>query len=708
MNKSFPSLFLFIGAASVCAITSHAQSSAAPILAADPVDVAQPRPPRPGDDGYVERLDAMIITGTADPKAAFDFAQGASSLSGKRLQLQQESTLGETLERTPGVNSTYYGPGASRPLIRGLGGDRVRMLEDSIGSLDLSSISPDHNVSIEPLLLERIEVLRGPATLLYGSSAVGGVVNVIDNRIPLTAPDAPLGGRVEGRFNTVANERTGVMSLLVGNAGFGLQVNGLRTLMDDVDISGYAQQGPDAPADQPRGTLPGSAISTKSGSVGGTAFFKTGFVGLAVSEYDTAYGVPTGDDPAISIDMKQRRLDLRGELASPFGFFKTLRVRAGYGDYTHSELSGGATVNTLFKNKAWESRVELVQETLDKLSGTIGLQFSQADFLAEGEEVVTPATLTRSAAIFALEEYKLEQVTFQLGGRYEWQRIGLGELAAGLPTFDGYAAQSGAKRTDRGVSVSTGAVYYPAKNYSVGFSLAASQRLPGAQELYSNGPHGGSAAYEVGRSNLGKEKSIGVDLTLRRRGDFMTGSVGVFMNKFRNFIFEEELPEALKPVVNNPDGLTAFQFVAKNALFYGGEAELEFHLIDREGERLHFVLDGDYVRAEQTTDDQPLPRIPPLRAGAELRYERGAWTAGVNLRHVFRQGRFAEFETATSGYTLLGADLGYGFMFGRVRYDIFLRGSNLTNEAARVHTSFLKDFAPLPGRNVTLGVRAEF
>ncbi len=703
MNKQSLSLFLILGAALGWATLSSAQTSNDVAANTTPTRLA-----RAGDSEYVERLDAMIVTGTVDPKAAFDLAQGASSLSGRELRLHQENSLGETLAGIPGVNSTYYGPGASRPIIRGLGGDRVRMLEDSVGSLDLSNISPDHNVSIEPLLVDRIEVLRGPATLLYGSSAVGGVVNVIDNRIPIEAPTKPFGGRAEARMDTAAHERTGVVSLLGGNADFGLQVNGLRTRSDDVDIPGDAQQGPDAPVDQKSGTLPGSAISTKSGSVGCTVFGKNGYLGLAVGTYDTVYGVPTGDEPGISIDMQQRRLDLRGAVNAPFGFFKALRVRAGYGDYTHSELSGGETVNTTFKNKAWEGRVELIQETAGNLSGTVGFQAARTDFSAEGEEVVTPATRTTSAALFALEEYKFEKVTLQVGGRYEWQRIELGEVDPGLPEFDGYAAQSDEKRTDRGVSVSGGAVYYPAKDYSVGLSLAASQRLPVAQERYSNGPHGGTAAYEVGRSDLGKEKSLGFDLTLRRRGERMTGTVGFFVNPFKNFIYEEELPEALKPVDNNPDELTAFQFVAKDALFYGGEVELEFHLIDRSEERLHLVLDGDYVHAEQTTDHQPLPRIPPLRAGAELRYERGAWTAGLNARHVFKQNRYTEFETATDSYTLIGADLGYGIVIGRMKYEVFLRGSNLTDEEARVHTSFLKDFAPLPGRNYALGLRVEF
>jgi iron complex outermembrane receptor protein len=418
--------------------------------------------------------------------------------------------------------------------------------------------------------------------------------------------------------------------------------------------------------------------------------------------------VPTGDDPATSINMKQRRFDVRGVADDLSSVFKSAKLRFGYGDYTHRELSGGETVNTTFKNKAWESRLELAQEKQGALSGILGLQVSRNDFSAKGDEVVTPATLTKSAALFALEEYKLDQVNLQFGGRYEWQNIALGDVAPGLPVFAGYGAQSGEKRTDHGVSLSAGAVYYPTKLYSLALSVATSQRLPVAQELYSNGPHGGTAAYEVGRSDLARETSTGIDLTLRRRGDRVTGSVGVFVNRFNGYIYEQRLPDSAKPDVNNPDDLPAYQFQARDALFYGGEAEVEIHLIDETKERLHLVLDTDYVHAEQTTDHEPLPRIPPMRVGGELRYERGGWTTGANLRYVFRQNRIAPLETETAGYALLGMDVGYVFSVGRMKYELFLRGANLADREARVHTSFLKDFAPLPGRNFTTGVRVDF
>jgi iron complex outermembrane receptor protein len=656
----------------------------------------------------------MVVSAGPDAKSAFDLAQGTSVLVSDQLRRSIQGTLGETLATTPGVNATYYGPGASRPIIRGLGGDRVRMLDNGVGSLDASNVSPDHNVSVEPLLVDRIEVLRGPATLLYGNSAVGGVVNVIDNRIPAAAPDHPFGGRTEFRYDSAANERTGILAVTAGGPAFAVQVNGLRTETADVKIPGFAD--PANPADE--GTLVNSAVSTRSVSVGGTRFGESGSIGLAVSEYSTVYGVPVGEP--IDIDLRQRRADLRAEFTRPFGPFKSAKFRLGLADYTHAEVdTSTGLANTTFKNKAYEGRLELAQQDSGDLTGTVGLQTSRSDFSAVGEEVVTPPTLTLNHALFVLESYQARpDLTLQFGGRYEFQSIKLGEVDAALPAYPGYAATTGEKRSAGGYSLSAGAVYYPAKDYSLGFSLAYTQRLPVAQEVFSNGPHGGTGAYEIGSAGLGKETSLGLDLTLRKRAGFVTGAIGGFVNRINDFIFEQEDTVRyfdedtgnflLYPVPPGAEFLPIYQFIAKDALFYGGEAELSLHLVDTAARRLHLDLTGDYVRAQQTTDDEPLPRIPPLRVGAALRYAAGPWNAGISVRHAFAQDRIAPGETETGGYTLVGADVSYRFTQSRVEWELFARGSNLTDEDARVSTSFLKDIAPLPGRSVSAGVRLIF
>ncbi|MBI2496880.1 MAG: TonB-dependent receptor [Opitutae bacterium] len=588
------------------------------------------------------------------------------------------------------------------------------MLDNGVGSLDASSVSPDHNVSVEPLLVDRIEVLRGPATLLYGSSAVGGAVNVIDNRIPAAAPDHPLGGRAEFRFDSAANERTGVLAVTAGNATAAIQVNGLRTETDDVRIPGYAD--PANPTD--RGTLANSAISTRSFSAGGARFGAAGNVGVAVSEYATVYGVPVGEP--INIDMRQRRLDFRAERTRPFGAFKSARFRFGLADYTHAEIDATTGLpNTTFRNKAYEGRLELAQQDTDVLTGTVGLQSSRSDFSARGEEVVTPPAVTGSHAIFALESWQVDpQLVLQFGGRVEQQTIKLGQVDPLLPAYPGYAATTKEKRTDHGLSLSVGAVYYPAKDYSLGFSLAYTQRLPVAQEIFSHGPHGGTGAYEIGSAGLGREVSLGLDLTLRKRAGLVTGSVGAYVNKIRDFVFEQRDPANYfdeaggtflpYPVPPGDSYLPVYQFIAKDAFFYGAEAELMIHLRDTDTERLHLDLTADYVHAEQTTDHEPLPRIPPLRAGVALRHARGPWQTGVSVRHSFRQDRVAPGETETAGYTLVGADLSYRFIRAGGEWEIFARGSNLTDADARVSTSFLKDIAPLPGRSLTCGLRVTF
>jgi iron complex outermembrane receptor protein len=685
--------FLFFA----CAITIRAQTP----VSSSPAAAAGPSP-----EG-IQHLDTFVVSAGPDPKTAFDLAQGTSVLAGEELRRQVQATLGETLASTPGVSSTYYGPGASRPVIRGLGGDRIRVLDNGVGSLDASNISPDHNTALEPLFASRIEVLRGPSTLLYGSSAVGGAVNVIDNSIPDTAPDGTTHGNLEFRYGGAAGERAAVASVGGGGRGLALHLNALRQMADDARIPGVARIDADAPGDQPRGTLPNSAIETQSAALGAGGFWTAGHAGLAVSHYATDYGVPTGE-PDTHIRMRQTRGDFAADITAPFGIFRGAKARFGFGDYTHSELSG-PTVNTTFRNRAWEGRLELSHATSGNLSGTIGAQVSRSDFAAVGEEVVTPPSRTQTGAIFALEEFKAgRETTLQVGGRIEGESIRLGAVDPALPAVPGYAARSGQEKNPGGASASVGIVFHPAKDWSIAAALACSERLPTAQELFSNGPHGGTAAYEVGSTGLGDERSLGVDLSVRRRAGFVTGVLGGFMNRFQNYVFEQQLPAGAIPLANNPDGLTPFQFVAKDARFFGGEVELEFHLLEETTRHLHLALKSDYVRAEQTDDHQPLPRITPWRTTAQLEYRHEAWIAAVEWRHAGAQDRVAPGESPTGGYSLLGVNASYSFASGRTTYEFFLRGTNLTDRSAREHTSFLKEVAPLPGRGVLGGLRATF
>lgn len=667
-----------------------------------------PSPSAADEHESVVKLDNVIVSAGPGERTAFDLAQNTTILTSEELHQRSQGTLGETLAATPGINSTYYGPGASRPVIRGLGGDRIRVLTNSVGALDASNISPDHNAAIEPLFASRIEVLRGPATLLYGSSAVGGVVNVIDNSIPAFAGDGHLHGALEARGFGAADEAAGVAALEFGGSRFAVHVNALQQRTEDVAIPGVARIDADAPPDQPVGILPGSATKTWSGSLGASAFWSGGRIGAAFSNYETTYGVPTGDDPPTSINMKQTRFDLHADITEPFAVFTGAKARFGFGDYNHAELSGTTQINTVFKNKAAEGRIELPMERMGDVTGTVGVQATRSDFSAVGDEVVTPPSLTQSAGVFILEELKRGSVTWQAGLRYEGETVKLGTVDPALPSLPGYGARSNEKKTFDGLSGSFGGVWYVAPDWSLGSSVAFSNRSPTAQELFSNGPHGGTGAYEVGSSNLSDEKSVGLDISLRRRAGFVTGTASIFVNRFNNYIFENQLAPDAIPEVSNPEGLTPYQFVARDAQFHGGELEATLHLVEGRGYHLHLDLMSDYVQAEETTSDMPLPRIPPLRYGAGLHFENESWNLGIEVRHSVAQHRIADTETPTNGYTLANANVSYLLTRGPVTYELFARGTNLTDEEARVQSSFLKDFAPLPGRGVLAGIRASF
>jgi iron complex outermembrane receptor protein len=681
-----------------------------PFFCAAGIACAQPLPPasNPSPAG-VERLDKVVVSAGPDPKAASDLAQGTSVLVGDELRRAVQATLGDTLAATPGVSSTYYGPGASRPVIRGLGGDRIRVLDDGVGALDASNVSPDHNTALEPLFASRIEVLRGPSTLLYGSSAVGGAVNVIDSTIPDAPSPRGLSGTIELRGGGAAEERSALLSAGGGGASAAFHLNALKQKSGDVRIPGFARIDPAAPPGQRQGVLPGSTAETWSVAAGGSGFWPTGHAGGAISCYETDYGVPTGDDPPTSIRMRQTRFDFAGEVTQAFGPFRSARARASYGDYTHSELSGGTAVNTTFANRAWETRLELPHVAVGALGGTVGVQASRSDFSATGEEVATPPSRTTTAAVFALEEAPVGgRTTLQFGMRAERRGIVLGEVDSDLPAVAGYAARTGERRAAVAASNSLGLVFYPAKEWSVAGSLAYTERLPTAQELFSNGPHGGTGAYEIGTSGLGRERSLGVEASVRRRAGFVIGSLSVFANRFSDYVFEQELPADTIPASHNDGDLTPFQFVARDALFRGGELELQFHLLDGPSRHLHLDVASDFVRATNTTDDAPLPRIPPMRHSVQLSYNDGQWSASLEVRHARRAKQLAPRETPTAGYTVLNTSVSRLFAVGRTSCEIFVRGRNLTDAEAREHSSFLKDFAPLPGRGVLGGVRVSF
>lgn len=616
--------------------------------------------------------EAIVVTSGLDASALAESAKPITVLAGIELASRMKSTLGETLAEQPGVSSTSFGPGASRPVIRGLGGDRVRILQGGVGTADASSTSPDHAVSFDPLSAEQIEVVRGPATLLYGSTAIGGVVNVIDGRIPESRAERAVGGVVDLALGSVSDERQGGASLQGGRKGFAWHADVLRRTTGDVQI----------PLDE--GSVPNSATENTSGSLGASIVGDRGFFGANAAIFDTRYGVPS--EEGVSIDMKQRRLDLKGAIREPFGAFRGLKARFGLSDYEHRELEG-SKVGTRFDNQGYEGRVEFLHKDIGALQGAFGFQAQGRDLTVTGDEAFLPPSQTRSLAAFVLEEIGTGRTRLAFGGRVERQSVDL---------------DRGDSRTMSGVSGSAGLTVRAREGLAFGLTLSYSERLPGAEELFSDGPHAATNAYEIGDPDLSKEKSLGFDASVKKSGGPLTGEVSFFRNAFTGYIFESLTGEEI-------DELQVVGYEQRDATFWGFEARAGVELLET-GDR-HLSVEGsmDYVRAEVEPTSDPLPRIAPMRLGAAIHYRDSRFDARAEVRRTEAQDRVAEFESKTPGYTFLNATVSYRIFGGsRTVTDLLLRGTNLTDSLGRNHVSYLKDVVPLPGRDIRATVRFRF
>lgn len=638
----------------------------------------------------------IVVTASGGSRRESEVYQPVNALSEEELRSLLQPTLGETLAREPGVTSTSFGAGASRPVIRGLGADRIRVLEEGVGTGDASNVSPDHAVSVEPSAAERIEIVRGPATLLYGSNAIGGVVNVISARVPAYLPGSPLSGSVDLRYGSAAEEKANSVTLdgALGHIAWHADLS-LR------DTNDYAIPEPADPFDDPdhfEGTLENSSLQSRSGTLGGSWIGSRGFFGLALTSFTTEYGVPghaehgeegepeegEEEEEAVRIDLEQRRIDLRGEL-SGLALFETIRMRVGVADYEHVELEG-AEIGTRFTNDSWEGRLEGRHLPLGRLSGTWGVQLSSNDFVATGDEAYIPANRSTSSALFAFEELPGERFDVQFGARYERQEVRLQEGDAG--------------RDFSGVSGSVGTIWRPTDRTVVALALARAVRLPTATELYANGPHAATRQFEIGNPGLDPETSLGLDLAFRRTAGRFRGELSLFNSAFDGFIFEAPTGEV-------EDGFGVFGFVQRDARFRGAELITHTHLVSLGGSHLELDLGADYVRATLAGGEN-LPRIPPLRASGGLNLHGGPVRARIEVRHTFEQNDIAPFETETGSFTFLNAHVGYRFFFKNLIHDVMLRGTNLTDQLGRSHVSALKDLAPLPGRDLTLSWRTTF
>ena len=713
------------------------------VMAQDAANSPSPSP-SPGKTAEAERV---VVTGGEIERSETDTAQSVTILSGNDLTEQAAPTLGDTLGSQPGVAASGFTPGASRPIIRGLADNRVRVLNNGTEVFDVSNISPDHAPSVSPLLSQSVEVVRGPATILFGSGAIGGVVNVTDNLIAVEQPPNRLGGEVVGRFNSGDLERSGAGALTLSPfPHLVLHAQGSFTRTDDRRIPGFAlddrirallspaQRGDDSFGDDPHGEVPNTFVKTRDFGFGASWVWDKGYIGGSYTRFLSEYGVPDDpevDDPTeppskVHLKLRKDQYNLRSSVVDPFPGFSTANIKFVYTDYKHDEIDG-TDIGATFKTKGEDSRIELLHKPIGPVEGSIGMQILNRDFSVLGDEAFLQPTNTLSIAGFIFEEIKLDPVRLQVGARIEHDDV---SIDSSDPDLTSLTSPDQKDQDFLPVSVAGGAIYDFAQGWQAAINLTYSQRAPTAEELFARGPHDATFQFLIGDPTLDEEKSYGVDVSLRKTDGVVTGSLSGFYNRYDGFI-------DFTPTGDFDDGLRVFLYTPKEAEFFGGEGRVDFHFLPRSITRIaeesvsdpksvknvithesrtteknpqdfFLRLQADYVHAEDLDANEPLPRITPFRYSASLNYESEHWNASIEGQRVNRQNRVAPFETSTPGYTFLNVSAGYKFRVGPTYNYVYLRGVNLTDEEARDHLSFLKEVLPLAGRSIIVGLRTTF
>ncbi len=715
-------------------------SSAITLASVQPA-VAQTTTPTPAPvpthqaDHYHDLPTDIIVTAAPFQRSELDVLGGTSVVQGIELDRDMRASIGDTLASQPGVSATSFGPGASRPVLRGFQGDRIRVLSDGIGSIDASSSSVDHAVVINPLTANRIEVLRGPAALLYGSSAIGGVVNVLDDRIPRTIPDEPIHLDVMGTYGSAAKERSvaGVLDVPLGSM-FVAHVDGSYTRADDLRTGGFVNArsirehalehaAEDGDAEfveeaNARGRIDNTSMEVWEVAGGLSLVTDRGHLGFSVSRYESNYGVPNRFDPHgheehgdegedhadeehgdeaheghghedVRLAVEQTRFDIRGEVETNGGFLDRVRLRLGAADYRHDELEDNGEIGTSFFNQGYEGRLELVQAERDGWRGAFGGQFVVRDFEIVGEEKYLPRNSTEQFGLFTLQSVDLGAFRAEAGARYEHSRLSA--------IADDDIGNPATARTFNALSGSAGVSTGLGEGMRAGLNLSRTERAPSAEELFSGGPHAATQAFEIGDPTLAKEASWGIEGTFRVNRPGFRIAASAYYNWFDNYIYQFENGD-------ENDELPVFAYAQSDARVRGFEVEASATLARVGGTALN--VDGlvDYVVVD-VDDFGPAPRIPPLRLLGGLEAQSDMVNARVEAEHVFEQDRVTGVELPTDRYTMVNASVAFS-PFGRGNSTrLIVSANNIFDVEARRHASQIKDFAPLAGRDIRATLR---
>lgn len=728
-------------------------------------------------------LEYVDVYGMPLHASALESATPITVLSDEDLKNSHTPTLGETLKSQVGIHSTYFGPAASSPIIRGLDGPRVMVAQNGLDVSDASRVGPDHVVSTDTSTVKQVEILRGPATLVFGNGAIGGVINVVDNRVP-TSSEFEADWQVN--HNTVADENEASVNLTTGTENFAFHIDGFKRDGDDYEIPGNPEEGIHEGETEEEheeheaefnGKLENSSSESSGFNIGASYLMDNGYVGISVGKLDKLYGI-TGhshgheeehgeeehSEEAVMGDMEQDRIQLISEFNVNSQWLSAINTRYGYTDYTHSEIENGA-VGTTFTNETHQFKTDLLLQEFNEWHGAVSFDYKTTEFSAVGAEAFTPPSDSDAFAVAFLQEKHFGDVLVQLGARVESVKLEADELFfeehhEEEHEEEGHAEEHEEEHHDEvmsysetfnPVSISAGLVWDFAEGQNVGISLSRAERAPTAAEVFSNGPHIGTNSFEVGalfelhqegdeahfdvsNKELELETSTNLDISYRKfDGDF--GVIfNVFYNQIDNYYYQvntglfnedehdhgheeeheeehhEEEGHAEEHEEEHHDehgeeeaGLPIFLTQAKDAELYGFEAQLIWQL----NAAYKFKVQSDYIRGK-LKDGSNLPRIPPARLGATLDYSGDNWAGKFEVMHNFKQSDIAAYETETDAYTMVNLGASYYFNVGEQDLTAFFKANNITDEEARVHSSYLKSTTLLPGRGFTLGLRGSF
>lgn len=679
-----------------------------------------------------EVIDEIIVTSSLQQTRA-ETALPVNVLSGEALRERAASTLGETLKELVGVNSASFGTGVGRPIIRGQTGNRVQVLQGGLSNIDASSISPDHANSVEAVLAERIEVIRGPATLLYGNGAIGGVVNVIDNRIPSSVPEA-FTGLVETRNDSASDQQTTVLKLEAGAGAFAFHLDGTYRESNNTTIDGFAVNPRTVDIDDEealeqlldsKGRIDNSSTRAHANTGGFSWSFDGGYIGASVGHSRSNYGLPSAahahhededhdeehhedeedhddheEEGGIRIAMQQDRYDFEG-LRELNGFFSQVQGKFSVVDYQHAEIEGNGEIGTVYASEGSEGRFTLTQSPIGSLKGVSGLQLGSKTFSAIGEEAYIAETDIESLGLFSVQSLEVGDFTYEFGLRAERQRLD--------------QAGSACDDTTNSLSGSASALWRLRDDTNLMFALAHSQRAASVEERFSNIDNGSCAEpadpedfiahaatqrLEIGDPTADKEQSTNIEIGVRRHLGSVTGDLNVFYNNIKDYLYVRDTGVFV-------DEVQIARITQEDAVFTGVEAELSLPVSQGQRHLTELSVFGDYVRARLDSNGN-VPRIPPLRYGVELAHSHSDWQYKLRLTRVAKQSDVALNERSTNGYTMVNASVDYHANLLGNEFTLFGKANNLLDEEVRNHASVLKDVAPEAGRNLVLGLRFEF